>query len=158
MEQRGCGEARVAGVLNALRSLLKFCRDVGFQALDPREVRVPRIPRREVVYLTKEEVEQFLSAIVRPAERLEKVPVGRVRFRALVEVLLGTGARISEILSLDRSDVDFERKQAKIIGKEDSSGCSSSRIERWSGSGSIWLAVGMTTRLYSSAEGSRLAD
>ncbi len=62
-------------------------------------------------------MERELSAIIRPGERLEKVPVGRVRFRALVEVLLGTGARISEILSLDRSDVDFERKQAKIIGK-----------------------------------------
>jgi len=118
MEQRSCGEARVAGVLNALRSLLRFCRDVlGLQALDPRLVRVPRIPRREVVYLTKEEVEQFLSVIIGPGESIEKVPVGRVRFRALVEVLLGTGARISEVLSLDRSDIDFERKQAKIIGK-----------------------------------------
>ncbi len=45
------------------------------------------------------------------------VRVARLRFRALVEVLLGTGARISEILALDRRDVDFERMAAKIVGK-----------------------------------------
>jgi hypothetical protein len=55
MDQRGCGEARAAAVLNALRSFLRFCRDVlKLAALDPRHVRVPRIPRRDVVYLTKE--------------------------------------------------------------------------------------------------------
>jgi integrase/recombinase XerD len=35
----------------------------------------------------------------------------------LAEVLLGTGARISEVLRLRRHDVDFERKEARTIGK-----------------------------------------
>lgn len=117
-EQRGCGEARVAGILNALRSVLKFSREVlRLPALDPQQVRVPRIPKRDVVYLTKEEIEQFLNAIIRFGERWEEVPLARLRFRALVEALLGTGARISEILSLDRPDVDVQRREAKIIGK-----------------------------------------
>lgn len=112
-EQRGCGEARVAGILNALRSLLKFSREVlRLLALDPQQVRVPRIPKRDVV-----EVEQFLDAIIRSGERWEEVPLVRLRFRTLVEALLGTGARISEVLSLDRIDVDFQRRETKIIGK-----------------------------------------
>jgi site-specific recombinase XerD len=139
MEQRGCGEARVAGVLNALRSFLKFCREtLRLPTLDPRQVRVPRIPRREVVYLRPEEVEQFVSAIIRPGERLETVSIARLRFRALVEVLLGTGARISEVLALDRSDLDVERKQAKIVGKGNK--------QRGRGSTAIWLAGGMINR------------
>lgn len=118
MEERGCREARMAAILNALRSFLKFCREVlRVPALDYREVRVPRIPRRDVVYLTKEEIQRFLDAIIAPGERWEEVSLTRLRFRALVEVLLGTGARISEVLSLDRSDVNLERKEAKIIGK-----------------------------------------
>lgn len=40
-----------------------------------------------------------------------------MRFRTLVEVLLGTGMRISEALSLNRDSIDFEKKEAKIIGK-----------------------------------------
>lgn len=118
IDQRDCGEARVAAILNALRSFLRFCREVlGVAALDPRQIRVPRIPRREVLFLTKEEVDQFLEAIIRPGESWDEVLVARLRFRALVEVLLGTGARISEILALDRRDVDGERLEVKIVGK-----------------------------------------
>jgi integrase/recombinase XerD len=118
LEERGCREARVAGILNALRSFLKFCREIlRIPALDYREVRVPRIPRRDVVYLTIEEVRQFLEAIIGPAEELERVPTPRLRFRALVEVLLGTGARISEALALNRFTLDFERREARVIGK-----------------------------------------
>ncbi|MBI2544957.1 MAG: tyrosine-type recombinase/integrase, partial [Candidatus Rokubacteria bacterium] len=76
-----------------------------------------RIPRRDVLYLTKEEVDQFIGAIIRPGESWGEVPLARLRFRALVEVLLGTGARISEVLGLDRRDVDGERMEAKIVGK-----------------------------------------
>lgn len=86
-------------------------------ALDPRRIRVPRIPRRDVLYLTKEEVDQLVGAIIRPGECWEEVELARLRFRALVEVLLGTGARISEVLALDRGDVDFESMTAKIVGK-----------------------------------------
>ena len=67
MDQRGCGEARVAAILNALRSFLKFCRDVlRLAVLDPRHIRVPRMPRRDVEYLTKEEVDQYVRAIIGP--------------------------------------------------------------------------------------------
>jgi integrase/recombinase XerD len=69
------------------------------------------------VYLTKEEVDQFVRAILGPEERWDEVPLARLRFRALVEVLLGTGARISEILSLDRRDVNFESRDVRIVGK-----------------------------------------
>jgi len=118
MDQRGCGEARIAAILNALRSFLKFCCEVlRLTTLDPRQIRVPRIPRRDVVYLTKEEVNQFVRAIVGPGERWDESPLARLRFRALVEVLLGTGARISEVLSLDRRDVDSESREVKIVGK-----------------------------------------
>lgn len=38
-------------------------------------------------------------------------------FRVLVEVLLGTGMRISEALSLKRSSINFQTGEATIIGK-----------------------------------------
>lgn len=118
MEERGCREARMAAILNALRSLLKFSRSVlRLRTIDPREVRIPRMPKRDVVYLSKEEVQRFLDAIIPAGESWEEAMFSRLRFRALVEVLLGTGGRISEILSLDRSDVSLEHREAKIVGK-----------------------------------------
>ncbi len=81
-------------------------------------------------YLTKEEVDQYVSAIVGPGERWDEIPLVRLRFRALVEVLLGTGARISEVLSLDRRDVDSQSREVKIIGKGKKQRCCSSRSGR----------------------------
>src|SRR5215813_8334941 len=106
IEARGCREARIAGILHALRAFLKFCQEVvRVPTLPYREIRVPRIPRRDVVYLTPEEVQRFVDAIIAPDDAWHDVPLTRLRFRALVEGLLGTGARIAEILSLNRSDI-----------------------------------------------------
>jgi integrase/recombinase XerD len=118
MEERRCREARVAAILHALHSFLKFCLEVlQLSVLHHRQVRVPRIPRRDVIYLTPEEVQRFVDAIIGPEEPWEAVSSTRLRFRALVEVLLGTGGRISEVLALNREDISWERKEAKIIGK-----------------------------------------
>jgi integrase/recombinase XerD len=108
---RGVGPAHIKRIVNSLKSLLKFCRDAGIPALDRRELKAPRIPKREVVFLTAAEVEEFVSAI--PFEQGAKW----LCFRALVEVLLGSGMRISEALSLKRSSVDFQSREARIKGK-----------------------------------------
>ncbi len=120
---RGAGEYRVYSMVYALKNLLKYCQEVlELEVLDYRKIKNPRLKRREVVFLTNEEVRQFLDSI-----RLEKkyngnakgnfVRLDGIRFRTLVEVLLGTGMRISEALQLDRDSIDFEKKEAKIIGK-----------------------------------------
>jgi site-specific recombinase XerC len=76
IEKRGCQEARMASILNALRSFLKFCRDVlRLPVLAEREVRIPRLPKCDVVYLTKEEVQRFLDAIIAPDEPWDEVPL-----------------------------------------------------------------------------------
>jgi integrase/recombinase XerD len=111
MAARGAGPSHIKSFVNAVRSFLTFCRASGIQTLDPKHLRVPRIPRREVVFLSPAEVEQFVSAIPM-AEN-----VTWFAFRVLVEVLLGSGMRISEALSLKRSSIDMETGEARIIGK-----------------------------------------
>jgi integrase/recombinase XerD len=44
-------------------------------------------------------------------------PSERLAFRVLVEVILGTGMRISEALWLQRSAINFEIGEARVIGK-----------------------------------------
>lgn len=118
--RRGVGPARVRRLMNGVRSFLKFCRlALGIETLDPGRVRGPKVPRREVIFLTPEEVRRFLSAIPVYTNNGGRHSLNRtwVSFRALVEVLLGTGMRISEAVSLKRSSVNFETGEAKIIGK-----------------------------------------
>jgi len=113
---RNVGPARIRGVINALRSFLRFCTlGLGMEVLDPKFIRPPRVPKREVIFLTPEEVEKFVSAI--PVYSGSRIDLRALGFRSLVEVLLGTGMRISEALSLKRSAVSFETGEARIIGK-----------------------------------------
>ena len=43
-------------------------------------------------------------------------PLG-IRNRALLELLLATGARIGELIKLDVADVDFSSHEIKVLGK-----------------------------------------
>ncbi len=114
---RGAGDYWTRNIINSLRSFLRFCRLVlGLEVLDPKSISMPRIPRREVVFLTPAEIQQFLSAIPLYTSKTH-MDLRWLGFRALVEVLLGTGMRISEALSVKRTDVKFDTGEARIIGK-----------------------------------------
>ncbi len=104
-------------ILSTLKRFLQFCREqLHIATLDPSAVTVPRRPRREVAYLTVEEVARFVGAIPLVTQKGQPHTMG-LRFRALVEVLLGSAMRIGEVLSLNRTDIDFEVREARVIGK-----------------------------------------
>ena len=84
--------------------------------MDVREIHFPRIPQREVQFLTPNEIQQYVAAIpIRTGPR--SFDLKWLCFRALVEVLLGSGMRISEALSLRRASINFQTGEATIIGK-----------------------------------------
>jgi integrase/recombinase XerD len=110
--------SRQMSLLLALKRFLLFCRDEKKLTLcfEPEEIKPPPRPRREVVFLTPEEIEAFISTIPLLTYKGEVHQAG-LRLRAIVEALLGSAMRISELLSLNRDSIDFERKEAKIVGK-----------------------------------------
>jgi integrase/recombinase XerD len=115
--KRNVGPNRIAHILAALKAFLRFCQlAVGIQTMDVREIQSPRIPKREVTFLTPDEIQEYVAAIpIRKGPR--SFDMKWLCFRTLVEVLLGTGARISEALSLKRSSINFQTGEATIIGK-----------------------------------------
>jgi integrase/recombinase XerD len=118
MSARGARASRIAGVIFAMKSLLTFARDfLGVAVLDVKNIAVPREPRREVLYLTEEEVAKFIAAITLETSLPRHPHLAGYCYRALVETLLGSGMRISEALSLNRDSIDFEAREAVIIGK-----------------------------------------
>jgi integrase/recombinase XerD len=111
MMDRGLSEARISSVVYAIRSFLLYCKSfLNLHVLDPKQIRPPKRFKREVVFLTKEEIEDFINTI-------NTRTWNGLRFRTLVEVLLGTGMRIGEALSLNRKTINWEKREAKIIGK-----------------------------------------
>lgn len=120
---RNVGDARIASIIFAMKSFLRYCREtLELSCLDPKKVKSPRKPKREVVYMTNEEVDKFIKAINiynkwEDGKNQKRINIRNLRFRTLVEVLLGTGVRISEALSLNISEIDFKAGEATIIGK-----------------------------------------
>jgi integrase/recombinase XerD len=92
--------ASAARAVIAVRSLHRFACAEGLTADDPaRNIRPPKPPRRLPKALSLEQVQAMLAV---PATDNE---VG-VRDAALLELLYGTGIRISEAVSLDVDEVD----------------------------------------------------
>jgi integrase/recombinase XerD len=103
--------ASVARALVAVRSFHRFCLEEGFVAGDPsEEVGAPRVPQGIPKALTEDEVEALLGTVVGDAARA-------LRDRAIVETLYATGVRISELVGLDRCDLDLDDGLIRVLGK-----------------------------------------
>ena len=112
-ERRATGRAAssVARSLVAVRSLHRFLVEEAGAAGDPAAaVAMPRVPRGLPKALTEAEVASLLDAVV------GHDPVAR-RDRAILEVLYGTGMRISELVGLSLGDVDVEGGTVRAFGK-----------------------------------------
>jgi integrase/recombinase XerD len=103
----------IARALVAVRSFHRFCREEGIVDADPsEEVGAPRVPQGIPKALTEEEVDALLGAVVGDDPRA-------LRDRAILETLYATGVRISELVGLDRRDLDFDSALVRVLGKGD---------------------------------------
>jgi integrase/recombinase XerD len=101
----------VARALVAVRSFHRFCLEEGFLAADPSgDVGAPTVPLGIPKALTEDEVEALLAAVVGDTARA-------LRDRAIVETLYATGVRISELVGLDRRDLDLDDGLVRVLGK-----------------------------------------
>jgi integrase/recombinase XerD len=111
LRQRGLSPASVKRATVSVRSLHRFRADEGLAESDPSlGIETPRVPAGLPKALTEEQVIALLDQVEGDA------PIAR-RDRAILEVLYGTGARISEVCSLDLGDVDLDAGLLRLFGK-----------------------------------------
>lgn len=107
----GKAPASVARALVSVRSLHRFLAEEGDLAIDPgSSVDAPRVPRGLPKALSEDEVGMLLDAVV------SREPTAR-RDRAILEVLYGTGVRISELVGLSLGDLDLDGGSMRAFGK-----------------------------------------
>lgn len=99
----GKANSTIASNLSSLREVLKYLKKHHHNVLDPRDIELPRVIVKEPDYLDYSEVQNIIDAAERP------------RDKALIATLWSTGARISEVLSLDRDSI--QDNKAVVLGK-----------------------------------------
>lgn len=107
----GLADASIARKFASIRAYHRFLVLEGLSDLDPTAtLSPPARPRSLPKALTVDEVTAILDAIDLAA------PTGR-RDRAIVEVLYGTGCRVSELIGVDLHDLDLETRTLLLTGK-----------------------------------------
>ena len=98
----------------AVRSFFAWAEETGLVTENPaRSVTLRRLPRTPPVFLTEAEKRRLLKEL-----RDRSSAVAR-RDRVIVELFLGTGIRLQELVSLDVDDVDLDAKHLRIRAKGD---------------------------------------
>lgn len=98
----------------ALRAFLKYAIKRDFSTLAPEKIELAKNVAREVGVLNKDE----LSRIIATVEQ-EKKEINRLRDKALLLTLFSSGIRVSEIIKLKTTMVNFQTGEFTVLGKGD---------------------------------------
>lgn len=96
--------------LIALRSFLKYMIRRDLKVLAPEQVELGKAESRSIKFLEREQIERLLNM---PEI---STPDG-MRDKAILETLFSTGLRVSELVALNRDQINFDRKEFGVIGK-----------------------------------------
>lgn len=111
LKSEGRAASSVARAMVAVRTFHRFLLNDGVVSTDiGADVASPRVPSGVPKSLSEDEVGLLLAAVTgfNPKAR---------RDRAILEVLYGTGVRITEMVGLSLGDLDLDERIARVFGK-----------------------------------------
>ncbi len=154
---RGLSHRSLSRHLSALRGLYSYLVREGAALTSPLAgIRAPKVRKTLPDVLSKGERDRLLSF------RAEKDDPLSLRDEAIVLLLLSTGLRASELVSLDLSSLDFQRRLLRALGKGRKerivpfSKDAASSLARYIGRGRPALAKEGGNALFLNARGTRL--
>ncbi|MGI6620098.1 MAG: site-specific tyrosine recombinase XerD [Bacillota bacterium] len=111
LRKQGKATATIARRLAALKAFYQFMLKENYVTKDPTdELSSPKLERKLPKVLTVDEVDKLLN------QPDTATPAG-IRDKAMLEVLYATGIRVSELVSLNLGDIDFNEGFVRCIGK-----------------------------------------
>ena len=118
---RECVPATLGRRLAGARAFFRFLQREGRVALDPTAgLPLPKLPRHVPHPLSVDDCHTLMEGDPAPPAGTAQAPRkrrARLRDRALVELLYGTGIRVGELAGLDVRDVDLQRSEVRVLGK-----------------------------------------
>ncbi len=114
------GEARsyVRLRFSALRTFYRFLVERKNLRKDPvRELQLPKPEKKLPLVLTRQQVDELLSAPMRSPKEKAAPSWMPVRDAAILELFYSSGLRLSELASLNVADLDIYTESVRILGK-----------------------------------------
>jgi len=96
--------------LIALRSFLKYCARRDIAALPADKIELARTQRKQVTFLNEDEIDRLFA-------QPDTDKLSGLRDRAILELLFSSGLRVSELVSLDRDQINLKRLEFMVRGK-----------------------------------------
>lgn len=96
--------------LIALRSFLKYLAKRDVPTVTPDKIDLPKSESHSIKFLDREQVDRLLNM---PEI---STPEG-LRDKAILEVLFSTGLRVSELVHLNRDEINLDRREFGVVGK-----------------------------------------
>lgn len=111
--ESGAKPRSTARQLSSFRRFFRYIMREGMRDTDPTaDIEMPRIGRSLPQTLTEDEVDSLLNA------PNTDEPLGH-RDRAMLEILYATGLRVSELINITQSQINFNQGVLRIVGKGD---------------------------------------
>ncbi len=112
LQTRGYANSSVQRKCSAVKGLFRWLSREGRLATDPGAVlSAPRREGRLPVVLSGRELDA-----AEERQRMSPTPHS-IRDAAIIELLYATGVRVSELAGLDMNDVDWQRRELRVMGK-----------------------------------------
>ena len=106
MFERKLSHTTVANILSVIKSFYSFMLQSDYITIDPtKSISSIKIDKKAPVYLTESEIQVLVNTAIDPRDSL------------IVKMLYATGVRISELVNIKKSDIDFDRNTIKVFGK-----------------------------------------
>lgn len=111
LEKKGYSRRSLARKLSSARSYFRFLVREKIEKSNPFEnIVTPKLPKKLPNFLYPEEVKALLEATD------SSTPQG-LRDRAILEVLYGTGLRLTEITKINLNEINLEEGEIRVLGK-----------------------------------------
>lgn len=111
----------------ALRSFLRYLVRNDYDTLAPEKIDLPKGESKSLKFLEKEHLDELFAAV-------DTTDESGLRDRAILELLFSTGLRVSELVKLNRDQLNFETREFGVVGKG-----SKLRIVFMSDSAAFWI-------------------
>ena len=103
---------------SALRSFYQFLAARKRLRNNPvREVQLPKLEKKLPLVLTRQQVEELLTAPTREPKSRSAPSWMPLRDGAIMELFYSSGLRLSELATLDVGDVDHYSESVRVVGK-----------------------------------------